>query len=71
MVSALIGRGGKDGRDKDGPLALANLLAFDRSTRPRLLALFALSGAGADVLVDDLADTKIVERINAWSAKNP
>ena len=25
-----------------------------------------LSGAGADVLVDDLADAKIVERINAW-----
>jgi serine protease inhibitor len=60
MVSALIGR------DKDGPLALANLLAFDRSTKPRQLALFALSGAGADVLVDDLSDAKIVERINAW-----
>lgn len=66
MVSALIGRSGKDGRDKDGPLALANLLAFDRSTRPRQLALFALSGAGVDVLVDDLSDAKIVERINAW-----
>jgi serine protease inhibitor len=66
MVSALIGRSGKDGRDKDGPLALANLLAFDRSTRPRQLALFALSGAGADVLVDDLADAKIVERTNVW-----
>jgi serine protease inhibitor len=60
VVSALIGR------DKDGPLALANLLAFDRSTKPRQLALFALSGAGADVLVDDLSDTKIVDRINAW-----
>jgi serine protease inhibitor len=60
VVSALIGR------DKDGPLALANLLAFDRSTKPRQLALFALSGAGADVLVDDLSDAKIVDRINAW-----
>jgi len=66
MVSALIERSAKDGRDKDGPLALANLLAFDRSTKPRQLALFALSGAGADVLVDDLSDAKIVERINAW-----
>ncbi len=61
MVSALIERSAND-----GPLALANLLAFDRSAKPRQLALFALSGAGADVLVDDLSDAKIVERINAW-----
>jgi serine protease inhibitor len=51
---------------KDGPLILANLLAFDPSTRPRQLALLGLSGAGADVLVDDLAEPKTIERINEW-----
>ncbi len=60
-VSAVIARSGKD-----GPLALANLLAFDRSARPRQMTLYALSGAGADVLVDDLGDAKIIGRINAW-----
>jgi serpin B len=50
----------------DGPLALANLLAFDLSTRPRQLALMGLSGAGADVLVDNLGDPKMVGRINDW-----
>jgi serine protease inhibitor len=59
--AALIGRSAEN-----GPLALANLLAFDRSTRPRQLALLALSGAGADVLVDDFSDARMVERINAW-----
>jgi serpin B len=47
-------------------LALANLLAFDLSTRPRQLALLGLSGAGADVLVDHLGDPNTVGRINAW-----
>ncbi len=51
---------------RDGPLALANLLVFDPTTRPRQLALLALSGAGADVLVDDLAATRTIERINEW-----
>jgi serine protease inhibitor len=60
-VSAIIARSGEN-----SPLALANLIAFDRATRPRQLALFALSGAGADVLVDDLGDVKIIERINSW-----
>jgi serine protease inhibitor len=50
----------------DGPLALANLLAFDLSTRPRQLALMGLSGAGADVLVDHLGDPKMIGRINDW-----
>jgi serine protease inhibitor len=49
-----------------GPLMLANLLAFDLSTRPRQLALLGLSGAGADVLVDNLGDAKMVGRINDW-----
>ncbi len=49
-----------------GPLALANLLAFDLSTRPRQLALLGLSGAGADVLVDNLGDVKLIGRINDW-----
>jgi len=49
-----------------GPLMLANLLAFDLSTRPRQLALLGLSGAGADVLVDHLGDAKIIGRINEW-----
>lgn len=49
-----------------GPLALANLLAFDLSTRPRQLALMGLSGAGADVLVDHLGDPKMIGRINDW-----
>jgi serine protease inhibitor len=39
---------------------------LDRAARPRQLALFALAGAGADVLVDDLGDAKIIERINSW-----
>lgn len=60
-VSAIIARSGEQ-----APLALANLIAFDRSARPRQLALFALSGAGADVLVDNLADPKTIDRINAW-----
>jgi len=49
-----------------GPLMLANLLAFDLSTRPRQLALLGLSGAGADVLVDNLGDAKMIGRINEW-----
>ena len=60
-VSAIIARG-----KETGPLALANLIAFDRSARPRQLALFALSGAGADVLVDNLGDAKVIDRINSW-----
>lgn len=60
-VSALVAQGGKD-----GPLMLANLVAFDRSIKPKQLAMYGLSGAGADVLVDNLADGKIVERINGW-----
>jgi serine protease inhibitor len=51
---------------KDGPLALANLVAFDRSVKPKQLAMYGLSGAGADVLVDNLNDAKVVDRINAW-----
>jgi serine protease inhibitor len=64
-VSALVAQGGRDG-GRDGPLVLANLVAFDRSIRPKQLAMFGLSGAGADVLVDNLADSKIVDRINGW-----
>lgn len=60
-VSAIIARS-----VHDGPLVLANLLAFDRSTKPRQLALLGLAGAGADVLVDDLGDAKIIDRINNW-----
>jgi serpin B len=45
---------------------LANLLAFDRASRPKRLALLGLSGAGADVLVDNLGDPGIVDRINGW-----
>jgi serine protease inhibitor len=60
-VSALIAQGGKD-----GPLVLANLVAFDRSIRPKQLAMFGLSGAGADVLVDNLGDSRIIDRINGW-----
>ena len=60
-VSAIIARS-----SSYGPLALANLLAFDLSTKPRQLALLGLSGAGADVLVDHLGDPNTVGRINAW-----
>ncbi len=60
-VAAIIGQSGPN-----GPLVLANLLAFDRTTKPRQLALDGLSKAGADVLVDDLSNVKTVERINAW-----
>ena len=60
-VSAIIARSGES-----SPFVLANLLVFDRSVRPRQLALFALSGAGADVLVDNLGDPKIIDRINSW-----
>jgi serine protease inhibitor len=60
-VAATIGKSAKD-----GPFVLANLLVFDPSTKPRQLALLALSGAGADVLVDDLAKPKTIERINEW-----
>jgi serpin B len=60
-VTAIIRRSGKD-----GPLALANLLAFDRSVRPKQTALFTASGAGADVLVDSLGDPEIIGHINGW-----
>jgi serpin B len=61
-VSSIIAHSDK----QDGPLTLANLLAFDRSVKPRQLALLGLSGAGADVLVDNLGDAEIVDRINGW-----
>jgi serpin B len=64
-VSGIIAHSDK----QDGPLALANLLAFDRSTKPRQLALLGLSGAGADVLVDNLGNVEIVQRINDWVKK--
>ena len=54
------------GSTKDSATSLANLLVFDPSTRPRQMALLGLSGAGADVLVDDLAEAKTIERINLW-----
>jgi serine protease inhibitor len=60
-VSAIGARSGVD-----NPLVLANLLAFDLSTKPRQLALLGLSGAGADVLVDNMGDAKMVGRINDW-----
>ena len=50
----------------DGPLLLANLLVFDPSSKPLQMALLALSGAGADVLVGNLAKPKTLERINEW-----
>jgi serine protease inhibitor len=58
-VVAMVGKSGKD-----APLALANLLVFDPSTRPRQSALHALSHAGADVLVNDLTMPKTIDRIN-------
>jgi serine protease inhibitor len=60
-VSAIIAKS-----TGDSPLALANLLAFDRAVRPKQLALLGLSGAGADVLVDSLSNPEIVDRINRW-----
>jgi serpin B len=60
-VSAIITRSAGD-----SPLALANLIAFDRAVRPKQLALLGLSGAGADVLVDSLSNPEIVDRINRW-----
>jgi serpin B len=60
-VSGMIRQSGKD-----GPLVLANLVAFDRVTKPKQLAMYALSGAGADVLVDNLGDAKVIDRINGW-----
>jgi serine protease inhibitor len=60
-VSAIIAKSAGD-----GPLALANLLAFDRAVKPKQLALLGLSGAGADVLVDSLSNPDIVDRINIW-----
>ena len=60
-VSAIIAKSAGD-----GPLALANLIAFDRAVRPKQLALLGLSGAGADVLIDNLSNPEIVDRINRW-----
>ena len=60
-VSAIIAKSAGN-----SPLALANLLAFDRAVRPKQLALLGLSGAGADVLVDSLSNPEIVDRINRW-----
>ena len=65
-VSALIAQGSSNKGGKDGPLVLANLVAFDRAIEPKQLAMFGLSGAGADVLVDNLSDSRIVDRINGW-----
>jgi serine protease inhibitor len=64
-VSAIIAHS----EQQDAPLALANLMAFDRSTKPRQLALLGLSGAGADVLVDNLGNAEIIQRINDWVQK--
>lgn len=63
-VSAAIARS-----TQDSPASMANLLAFDPSTKPRPMALLALSGAGADVLVADLAAAETVDRINRWVSK--
>jgi serine protease inhibitor len=60
-VAAIIRQSGKD-----GPMVMANLVAFDRVTKPKQLGMYALSGAGADVLVDMLSDDKVIDRINAW-----
>jgi serine protease inhibitor len=60
-VSGIIRQSGKD-----GPLVLANLVAFDRAIKPKQLAMYGLSGAGADVLVDNLSDAKVIDRINGW-----
>jgi serpin B len=60
-VSAIIAKS-----RKDGPLVMANLVAFDRSTKPKQVATYTLSGAGADVLVDNLGDARVVDRINGW-----
>lgn len=54
------------GSGKDGPMVMANLIAFDRATKPKQLGMYALSGAGADVLVDALSDAKVIDRINGW-----
>ena len=54
---------------KDSPASMANLLVFDPSTEPKQLSLLGLSGAGADVLIDDLAATETVDRINQWVRK--
>jgi serine protease inhibitor len=60
-VSAIIRQNGKD-----GPMVMANLVAFDRVIKPKQLAMYALSGAGADVLVDTLSDARVIDRINGW-----
>lgn len=60
-VSAIIRQSGKD-----GPMVMANLVAFDRVVRPKQLGIYALSGAGADVLVDSLSDARVIDRINGW-----
>jgi serine protease inhibitor len=60
-VAAIIRQSGKD-----GPMVMANLVAFDRVTKLKQLGMYALSGAGADVLVDRLSDAKVIDRINAW-----
>jgi len=60
-VSGLIRQG-----SKDGPLVLANLIVFDRVVKPKQLALLGLSRASADMLVDNLADARVIDRINGW-----
>src|SRR5262249_5431535 len=61
-VSAIIHQSGTG-----GGMVMANLVAFDRVAKPKQLAMYALSGAGADVLVDTLSDAKVIDRINAWA----
>ena len=60
-VSAII-----RGSGKDGPMVMANLVAFHRATKPKQLGMYALSGAGADVLVDTLSDASVIDRVNGW-----
>jgi serpin B len=48
-------------------MVMANLIAFDRVVKPKQLGMYALSGAGADVLVDKLSDPRVIDRINAWA----
>ncbi|MEH2567733.1 serpin family protein [Bradyrhizobium sp. AZCC 2289] len=52
-----------------GPLALANMIVFDPSTKPFQLALLGLAAAGADVSVEDLNKPEAVGRINDWIKK--
>lgn len=53
----------------EGPLRMANLVAFDPSSRPFPLAVLGLTAAGADVWVESLSHPSAIAKLNDWVSR--